>query len=373
MEDTTATATPQNLMSKPCSACGGRMEFWATKQKLECNFCGHTEAVEVGNDQLVERDFAQGLQVREADLTGLGVQRKQIACRTCGAHSTIPMDAVTTTCEFCGANTVNDEAYDTRTIKPQGVIPFAVEQKTALTTFREWIGSGFFRPRGLKKVTNVDTIRPVYVPFWTYDAKTQSDWQAESGYHYYVTESYTDQSGQSQTRQVQRTRWEYSSGNHTDAFDDVTVIASKGITQARVERIYPYQLDKLVNFAPEFILGKTAEVYALDLAKGYDVAQDIMDKHIRSKIVSKIPGDTYRNLNINTQRWDVTYKHVLLPIWIAAYLYKEKSYQVVVNGQTGSISGEKPWDWLKIIITIVLAVGLIVGGYFLVKYFNAKG
>jgi len=359
------TITPEKRISMPCSSCGGQMEFSEAKGELECPFCGATKALPNEQDLIVENDFREALNLNLHTTQGLGLERKQIACRTCGANTTIPPEQVTVQCDFCGSREINEEAYDAKTIQPQGVLPFKLEQKKAEEIFRDWIGKGWFYASGLKKVQQLHDIRGVYVPFWTYDAHTASNWTAEAGYYYYVTETYTDSNGKRQTRQVRKTRWVPASGYYENFFDDVLVIASQGVTQKRAERIYPFTLTEIVNYESEYLLGKHAEVYALDVQKGYDVADGIMDQYIYSECAKRIPGDTHRNLRVRTRKDGITYKHILLPLWIAAYQFKEKSFQVVVNGETGKISGEKPLSWLKITLAILLVIAVAVGVYFL--------
>jgi hypothetical protein len=301
---------------------------------------------------------------------GLDAPMKTLNCKNCGAVTNVPKDQLTVACDFCGSHNVNEEAHETRAIRPQAIAPFRVEKNKAIEAFRSWIGKGWFHPNDLKKVGDLDTLHAVYLPFWTYDAHTASSWSAMSGYHYYETETYTDSQGNRQTRQVQKTRWVPSSGYYEQFFDDVMVVASKGITQNRMERILPFELNRLVNYDPQYLLGKSAEVYALDVKEGFRVADGIMDEHIRREIVRRIPGDTYRDLSISTRKDGVTFKHILLPIWIAAYIYAGKSFQVIVNGQTGKISGEKPLSAWKITLTILFALVVIVGGYFLYQKYR---
>ena len=67
---------------------------------------------------------------------------------------------------------------------------------------------------------------------------------------------------------------------------------------------------------------------------------------------------------------DVTFKHVLLPVWVAAYKYRGQSYRFVVNGQTGKVQGERPWSWIKITLAVIAAaivIGALAYGYVLVE------
>jgi hypothetical protein len=236
-----------------------------------------------------------------------------------------------------------------------------------LQTFKDWITVGWFTPNNLKKVRDLAKIEGVYVPFWTYDAKTESDWTAEAGYHYYVDVETTDANGNKVWTKQQRTRWEYVSGYDQHSFDDVLVIASKGVSQNRAQQVYPYRLNDTVNYEPKFMLGWKAEVTALSVEQGFKVADGIMDDFIEKDIAGQIPGDTYRNLDIRTHKHGITFKHILLPIWIAAYTFDNKLYQVIVNGQTGQISGEKPISWVKVTLAIVAAIILVAILYFVFK------
>jgi hypothetical protein len=55
----------------------------------------------------------------------------------------------------------------------------------------------------------------------------------------------------------------------------------------------------------------------------------------------------------------VTFKHVLLPVWVASYRYHYKTFRFMINGQTGRVEGEKPISWIKVAIAVVLAVVII--------------
>lgn len=343
------------------------MEYSEKIGKMECPFCGNQQEVPTADDMIVENDFREAISLTGQE-EGLDKEMKEIGCDNCGAKTMVEPDKVTVECPFCGSKNINEGAHDTKSIKPQGLIPFSIDEKKAVKIFEEWIGKGFWQPSSLKKkVSGVDTIDGVYVPFWTYDAKTASNWTADAGYYYYVTETYTDSDGNTKTRQVRKVRWVPASGYYSNFFDDVTVIASKGITQKRVEKIYPFDSEKRVNYDPKYLLGKEAEVYALDVEQGFEVADKIMDDYIKKEIIKRIPGDTYRDLRVRTRKDNITFKHLLYPIWIAAYIYNDKSYQVVINGDSGKISGKKPVSTIKIIIAVLLAIAIAVGIYFLVK------
>ncbi|MCS6903911.1 MAG: hypothetical protein RML72_04290 [Bacteroidia bacterium] len=351
----------KQIVSIPCKGCGAQLTFSAAKEKLACQYCGYEQIIPNSNDRVVEKSFTEAISFAGQD-TGLGLESKTFHCKTCGAKTIVNIQEVVLRCSFCGSENVNQEAFDTKIIKPFGVLPFSIEKNKALEIFKVWLGSGWFQPNDLKKLAHLSKVEGVYIPFWTYDAHTDSFWTAEAGYYYYVTVQYTDSEGNVQERQEQRIRWEPVSGFYQHWFDDVLVIASQGITQQRIQQIYPFDLSKVVNYKPEYLLGWKAEVYTYDVKAGFRMAEKIMDDFIYQECASMVPGDTYRNLQINTHKYDITFKHLLLPVWIAAYQYNGKVYQVVINGQTGTISGEKPLSFWKIFFTILLllAVGILL-------------
>jgi Zn finger protein HypA/HybF involved in hydrogenase expression len=357
------------LYKKPCPSCGApSLDFDAGSQQLKCANCGYTQAVLVANDQVVEASFTEGLTAARAP-RGLELATHAYACQTCGAVTQVELAEVVLVCPFCASQNVNERAFETQPIRPFGLVPFKVVERQAREAFKTWIGQGWFHPNDLKKFAEVKKLAGVYVPFWTYDADTHSAWTAEAGYYYYETHYVTNSQGQREAQQVQKIRWEYASGHYDHWFDDVTVVASQGISQSRVEGLYPFALKAAVNYDPQFLLGWQSEVYKLDMEQGYAVAEGIMDSYIEREIISRIPGDTHRNLRISTRKSAITFKHLLLPVWIAAYHYGSKTYQVLVNGETGKVTGEKPLSWIKITLT-VLAVLLVIAAGVYIYYRN---
>jgi hypothetical protein len=214
----------------------------------------------------------------------------------------------------------------------------------------------------------------IYVPFWTYDCNAHSDWTAQSGYYYYETEFYTvRKNGRTvrKSRQVRKTRWEPSSGRRDDIYDDILILASKGLDNELIERIYPYRLDELVPYKSDFLSGWYAEEYSIDVHQGWTNARRKVEQEQHSRCGRDVPGDTYRFLNVDTSLSNLKYKHVLLPVWSASYHYKDKLYHFLVNGQTGEVQGRKPWSWIK--IGIAIAAGIAAAALLLWAYISFGG
>jgi predicted RNA-binding Zn-ribbon protein involved in translation (DUF1610 family) len=341
-----------------CKNCGAYLEFDPKTQTLKCDFCGSTEIIEIEHKAILEHDFF-------AAPTSLGWDTRvhTIKCNSCGATIS-QAKKVAGDCAFCGSPYVKVQPQHKNIIRPETLVTFKIDEKTAKQTFHDWIGKGFFRPSALKKMGKLEHLKGVYVPFWTYDSTTYSSWTAESGYHYYETESYsTYEDGEFVTkeRRVQKTRWESSSGARSDFYNDVLIVASKGLDYHLVFKIYPFYLSQLIPYKSEYISGWLAEEYAIDVRGGWTIAQDNIQADERRKCAADVPGDTHRFLRVNTTFNNVTYKHVLLPIWVASYNYKNKTYHFLINGQTGELQGYAPISWLKVAAVAGAIIGAIAG------------
>jgi DNA-directed RNA polymerase subunit RPC12/RpoP len=350
----------------PCGQCGAQLLWDATKQAMSCPYCGHQQAMPMQSQAGAIREIPIEEGYRTAT-RGLGVQVQTINCKDCGATVNVGEGERTAKCAFCGSEKVLAVETDANAIRPESLVAFQVDKAAANKKFGDWLKDLWFRPNDLKHMAKVQEMGGVYVPYWTFDAQVQSSWTAEAGYYYYETEYYeTVENGETVTRerQVQRTRWEPAWGQRADFYDDVLVCASKGLPSELVEKFSTFNTQGLVPYAPQYLAGWRAEAYAVDLPNAHGIGrQKIVDSQY-ARCGRDVPGDTHRNLSVNNQFSRETFKHVLLPIWIAAYRYNDKVYRFLVNGQTGEVVGKAPWSFWKIFFFTLFCVAVIaVIGY----------
>lgn len=344
--------------SFPCSNCGAKLAYDAGAQAMKCPYCGQQQAIpqQAGPPGGREIPIEEGMRLAAR---GFGTPVTQVSCRDCGATVNVTPGEQTAKCAFCGSQQVLTQESAGTAIRPESMVAFKVDKASANKKFEEWLGELWFRPNDLKRMAKLQEMGGVYIPFWTFDAWVRSDWTADAGYYYYETEYYTDAEGNSQSRQVQRTRWEYSSGWRQDFFDDTLVCASKGLPPELVAKFQTFNTQQLTPYQPEFLAGWRAESYAIELMPAWGTAQQSMSQTQEGRCGHDVPGDTHRNLSVINQFSHVTFKHVLLPIWIAAYRYNGKPYQFLVNGQTGEVVGKAPWSFWKIFFFVLGIVAII--------------
>ena len=360
------TAGPRRF---PCRQCGAKLVFAPGVAALTCEYCGFENAILQSEDEIRELDFHAHLaRLADAEET---VESQTYKCNACGAEIEQAEHAAAFACPFCGTDVVAT-ATTTRVIKPKSLLPFHITRETARESFRKWLRGLWFAPSKLKKYARSETrLSGTYVPYWTYDADTTSFYRGQRGDDYYVTETYTTtENGKSvqKTRQVRKTRWTYVSGTVWNNFDDVLVMASESLPRKYAERLEPWDLDNLVPYADEYLSGFHAERYQIGLEQGFDFAKNVMEDVIRGTVRRDIGGDHQRIDSIRTQYDDVSFKHILLPVWLSAYRFRERTYRFLVNARTGEVQGERPWSWIKITLFVLMIIGLVAAGWYAFTY-----
>ncbi|NJD88137.1 MAG: hypothetical protein FIB05_08985 [Betaproteobacteria bacterium] len=353
----------------PCAGCGAKLTFAPGTRELRCEYCGTANAIAENDARVEELDFDTYLKALEGKMEVQEVE--EVRCDKCGAEQSLAGSLFAGHCTFCGAAIVS-KGYASRRIKPKSLVPFQVNRQRAAEAFRRWVRSLWLAPGDLKRYAQSDAgLTGVYLPYWTYDCNTASDYAGERGDDYYTTETYTTQDSQgrssTQTRRVKHTRWTPASGHVEKFHDDVLVMASKTLPAGITDSVMRFNLKGLVPYQPEFVSGYQAEAYQVTLREGFPIARQSIDEAVRALIRRDIGGDQQRIHSVSTRYADVKFKHVLLPAWISAYRYRDKVYRFLINGQTGEVSGESPKSWWKIAllvaaVLVVLFLILLAGG-----------
>lgn len=355
----------------PCAQCGAQLRFAPGQTSLTCDHCGHAQEIAAKPARakaraLQELDLRRGL---AGDLGGEDmVEARTTSCPSCGAMVEVTGATHATECPFCATPVVLDTGTQ-RHIKPQALVPFVYTEAAARKAMTDWLGRLWFAPNTLLEYARKGrAMTGIYVPFWTFDADTASRYRGQRGEHYYETRMVTVQvNGKSERREerVQKTRWYPASGRVSRDFDDVLVMASTSLPRRLGNNLTPWDLAALQPYTPEFLAGFQAEGYTVALSDGHGEARERMADTIREDVRRDIGGDEQRIDTVDTDWSDETFKHILLPVWMAAYKYNGKSYRFVVNGQTNEVQGERPWSIWKIGIAVVLVAALIAGAVYL--------
>lgn len=358
----------------PCPECGGDAEWNAAKQALVCPYCGATvpwtPAMEAAAGDgtagdgspagIREHPLDQALSSLKTSERGWGEAKTTVVCQSCRAISVFDAGRAAQRCEFCGSPSIVPQTSLPDAITPESLLPVAVADSRVRDLLREWYGSRWFAPNKLKRAALTDTLKGIYLPYWTFDARVHAEWTAQAGYHYYVTESYRDSNGQNATRQVQRTRWEPAAGSLDHFFDDALVPGTVGVHPDLLRQIEPFPTEDLKPYDPAYVRGWTVERYQLDLRQAAARNVQDMEHAVRNLCAAQVPGDTHSDLRVEAQYSGRTFKHILAPVYLVTYDYGARSFQVVVNGYTGTMAGERPYSWVKIAFAVVFALLVVL-------------
>ena len=340
---------------KKCPNCGATVVFDPATGGMHCDYCGYTCELPKADEEneICEMDFESAL---HKESFNWGEQKKEVQCKQCGAVTVYDALETAAVCPFCGSTSVMPAATD-NTIAPGAVCPFSITKEQAGERFTRWLKRKWFAPRKAKQNASPEAFQGVYLPYWTYDAQTTSNFSGRVGYNRTVK----DKNGN--TRTV--TDWRNVSGVYQEFFDDITVMASKRQVDSGVRACEPFDFSKLVPYSPQVVAGFVAERYSIGLQEGWDSAQRSIQSRLRSDIPYYIRrhwnADCTDSVRFSTLYSNITYKYLLVPTWISSFKYKDKVYQFAVNGQTGKVGGKSPVSAGKVIIAIGIGLALLIG------------
>lgn len=370
----------------PCGGCGADLTFHIGQQKLKCPFCSHEQDIEIAPDKaIVEQDFesmierlqelrqkkaeaaekkrqqqADGEPVAEEDEAN---QLHEIRCGSCGGTVEFVGSLTSSECPYCATPLQRENVHDALDRIPvDGVMPFLIDHNVAKKNLAEWVRSRWFAPNEFRKRGVNGKFSGVYLPYWTFDSMTFTRYTGQRGEHYYVEVRDGDK-----TRRERRTNWYPASGAFQRFFDDVLVTAVTGLPKDLMQELEPWPLEKCVPFNQQMLAGKLARTYETNLPDGFSDARQRIDTALQADVKSRIGGDEQRITSINTNHSAVTFKHLLLPVWLLAYRYHEKAYQVMINAATGEVQGERPWSWVKITLAVLLGILVAIGIFLIVR------
>ena len=363
-DDDTAPEAPQDTHRFPCAQCGAQLRYEPGQQRLTCQYCGHEQEIPFTSDQRDEALLTYDLREALADhLPPEAIEETRVlSCTNCGAQVEFDPAQHAAQCPFCGTPVVTDTGTH-RHIKPAAVLPFKLAEREAHDAMRNWLGRLWFAPSKLKQYARSDGSRldGLYVPYWAFNSDTRSRYTGERGDAYYESRTVM-RDGKKTSERVRKIRWSRASGNVSRKFTDMLIMAAQSLPRKYVRALEPWMLGELAPYNPEFLSGFRAEGYTVQLPDGHDLAIERMDDVIKQDVRRDIGGDEQRVHSVDTNHSDERFKHVLLPIWMAAYQYRGKTYRFVINGQTGKVQGERPWSGWKI-AGVVLLVAIAAAAY----------
>lgn len=342
----------------PCPSCGADLEFSIDQQSLKCGFCGHVQELTPSDREIEENDYHVVLEQSASrhDTTGVGQDDlHEVPCQSCGAKVLFQGTLTSWSCPYCGSTLQRDKVHDAEDrLRVDAVLPFLVPRDKAMARLKDWVQSRWFAPNDFRQLGGRGTFNGCYFPYFTFDSATFTRYSGERGNRYAVTVG----TGKDQ-RTEWRTDWYPASGQFQRFFDDVLVLALRDDQRALLQELEPWPLGQARPYTPEVLAGFVARTYDISLDRAFEQARARIDSALRQDVRQRIGGDEQRVHQQKTAYNAITFKHVLLPVWLLAYRYHDRTYRVTVNAATGEVNGERPWSWIKISLTVLVVAGIV--------------
>lgn len=329
----------EEVVSFRCPSCGAGIGYDLAKGGLACPFCGYQQraVVQVSGRSAAEFEFTADTVARAAQ--GLGDERRAIECEQCGSVTAVPPDQIAGRCPFCTSARVIQRELPSDTLRPRAIIPFTVQPQACQGIVRDWLGSSWMTPPDLARLADQAAFTAIYLPFWTFDSAAAASWRAEVG-HTVVT-------GSGKRRRV-RTVWRWESGNVQQQFDDHFIPGTTKISAGLLARVGVFDPQGFVEYQPNLLAGMIAQAYDRSLDQAWAIAREGWRDRIRYACYGQASSGQIRNFSMDLDYANERWRYVLVPIYLAAYQREQRTFQVLVNGQTGQVAGQRPVDWMRV-------------------------
>ena len=350
------TAKPRKNCAFPCDSCGNRMVYSPADDALCCSYCKALKPIEAPLVEAPEYTYDPKSETasappwdKEGDTT--------LVCPSCGAETVSDADDMTVTCAFCGHNYVTEPHPSLPILRPETMIPHKLTKESANEKFATWVKHRYFAPRAFRRARHNPDMQGVYLPFFTFDSDLYTSYSGQGGRHRTVSYTVTV-NGKRQTRTKTVTDWYPVSGNHREYFDDTPFCASKNVDAKTIQKLGAFSMKTLNVYNPAYLAGFFAERYTVGLSDSFTATRPLIEKRMQQRIESSLGYDTYRFMKYNHSHERVSFKHILLPVWLSSYRFAGKVYRFMVNGETGRVAGKAPVSILKVILAVLACAGL---------------
>ena len=350
----------QAVVDFACPKCGATISYSVASGGLRCEHCGYEEKPDAEVAGTNAQQFEFTTETMDEASHGWGVERFELSCQNCGATTSIPVEKLTYSCAFCGSNKVIQNQSSGDNLRPKVLIPFQLGEEESEKIFQGWLGSHWMTPGALKSLVNFDKFVQIYLPYWTFDSTTTAEWKAQVGHT--KTEQYYD-SGSKTWKTRTRIDWRWESGSARLKIDDLLVAGTGRVSAKHLSAVQNPDLSALTNYDPSFLAGMQAKTYDITLESAWEIARQDMREKTRQACRSQASTAMVRNFRMDLDFSDENWRLILLPFFLTSYTFNTKIFQVLINGQTGKISGQRPVDWTKIwlVVAALVAPGILFG------------
>lgn len=296
-----------------CTECRAYFE----RNDLFCHNCG----VELP----AEPEQAAAVAVEAAPV------KHSFGCTGCGASMAYDAHHQALRCPFCGRAALRPQP-ERRVLRAEGGIPFRIDRQAAEDQLRQFLGSSFWHPGDLASAAKIHQVSPVYVPYWVFSATADVFYCGDS----------------SATPPGARGDWVPVTGKRRQRYSGVLIGGSSVLTPVETQELSPFSLAEQQSIDALAPGDAAVEDFRVSRKFARPLARAAIEQLERHAAAAEIPGRS-RNVKVNVLLSNMVGRPLLLPVWIMAYHYRDETYRVLINGQSGKLTGRAPWSYWKLI------------------------
>lgn len=323
-----------------CPNCGANISYSVDESVLVCQFCGFTRKVD---EQVITESIDQTPDTMQpaAQTPRWAEGQTRLTCEQCGVTILLPEGKTAESCPYCASDRFVPATSLVEMVDPQEIGLFKIDAIEAGDNIESWLRKGILSPDNLASQHAGMQLHPAYYPFWVFEGTLEIPWFCDVNV------------GSKRIPQ-----WEAHSGSELESFKDVIIPGLRKFSRTEVSGLEPFDLQDLSAFSPDHLAGEMTLSYDLPLDDASIRARENLQNKFKRNVIQQVePTRPKRNFSTGAGKWSgLSYKLALLPIYVGNYLHQGKRYRLLVNGQTGKVSGKKPIDTLKASMLIVIAV-----------------
>jgi len=296
-----------------------------------------------------------------------GVELMAVHCAHCGEAHLVPthtLDRAEGTaplrCPFCLQGPVAPQPAYLREEPPEQTVPYAVAERKLAGILEQWGDGIWFRPADLKAEVLTQRARRYLIPLWLVDGRVEAAWRADVGFDYQAVsyqDRYSDRSGwRSQEVRETRVRWEPRVGRLNRTYENLVAPALDD-HRALMGRLGDFDLSRRAAYTPEAATDAAARVPSLEPEAAWPLAESAFERAAGDECRRAADADHVRDLTLEAEYEDLNWTLLLLPAYVTWYQEGEHVWPVLVNGQSGRVSGARRASARKANVT-----SLILGG-----------
>ncbi|MDP5170559.1 MAG: hypothetical protein NWR72_09955 [Bacteroidia bacterium] len=340
------------FFANACPKCGKQLLYGAGKKELTCKGCGYKRILQNDSDQILERKLTAGVSF-DGFARGMGDQVSACACETCKATLAVHDNHKLQRCPICAASPLKPIEVPTDALEPKELLPFTLPRHRARSILRKYLRKRrwWLLPPAIFQMLRDDRLQQLYIPAYLLEAYVRASWKAKAGYRIPVAGK-----GQIEEREV----WEPVSGYWENLFENQFQFVSPKVDSKLFALINDYSFGELVNYDPRYLDAFPAEIATKDPKASLGEFEKSLDELIKATATQKIKGEKVNELKVISDKEALTFRHVLLPVWMSSFSYFGKTYQFLINGRSGKIAGDKPLSPYRIGLLLALIIATLV-------------